>query len=58
MAKCEYCLHSAVCRAHCEEEHQEGCSTCMIRVCNYCDEAEKCRFFKSSAEISEELHEA
>ena len=41
MSTCKDCLHNAVCEDHCENQHMEGWSICMIGVCHYAEKAEK-----------------
>lgn len=33
MKTCKNCAHLEVCEAHCERQHVEGCSTCMLSIC-------------------------
>lgn len=46
MANCKDCLHNEVCLSHCDAQHNEGCCSCMLAVCNYSGNAEKCPYFK------------
>ena len=53
MSTCKDCLHDAVCEDHCENQHMEGCSICMIGVCHYAEKAEKCPFFADKSRFVE-----
>lgn len=46
MATCKDCLHDEVCQSHCDDQHNEGCYSCMFVACAYSDNAEECPYFK------------
>jgi len=49
---CESCVHEEVCSLYCNRQSVEGCSTCMIKVCNYTN-SEKCPNFKDASKLIE-----
>ena len=53
MATCKDCLHDEVCQSHCDEQHNEGCCSCMFVLCVYSDKAEECPNFKDRSRIIE-----
>ena len=53
MATCKDCLHDEVCQAHCDEQHYDGCASCLFTVCIYSENAEKCDHFKDRARFLE-----
>lgn len=52
MKTCRDCIHYEVCGSHCEKQSIEGCSTCMLKLCNHLN-SEDCPNFKDISKIVE-----